>query len=171
MPLPIVSQLVAANGLDFGLMEDKYLIGGWRVVPTKADMLKLHDSKRRAGMIVRVRTNPPTNYELQDDLQTWKEVDFGATLTLYQLLSAIKSLHKTETARRVAGSLTDFQTVNVFDDAALVFLGGSIQTRGSDYTVVSDNAGNKVYRFVENIDAGYPVLVVGWIASAPATSL
>ena len=69
------------------------------------------------------------------------------------------------------GSYTDFKTVNTFDDSALVFLGGSIQTRGSDYTVVSDNAGNKVYRFVENIDAGYPVLVVGWIASAPATPL
>ena len=58
MPVPLNSKAVPANGLDFGLLEDTYLIGGWRVVPTKADMQKMHDSKRRAGMIVRVMTVP-----------------------------------------------------------------------------------------------------------------
>ena len=171
MPVPLNSKTVPANGLDFGLLEDTYLIGGWRVVPTKADMQKMHDSKRRAGMIVRVMTVPPTYYELDTDLQTWKEVSFGSSLTMAQLLAALKGLHKTETATRVPGSYTDFNTVNTFADNAQVFLGGSIQTRGADYSVITDDVGNKVYRFVEDIDAGYPVLVVGWLAVAPNTPL
>lgn len=171
MPIPLTSRVTPANGLDFGLMEDTYLIGGWRVVPTKDTMLKLHDSKRRAGMIVRVMTSPPTYYELADNLQDWKSVNFGSSLSRDQLLAALRGLYKVEVASRTPGSRRDFSTVTTFHDDSCVYLGGALQSRGADYRIVTDEAGKKVYRFTDDIDAGYPVTVVGLIATAPATPL
>ena len=73
MPIPIHSEFRPTNGLDFALVEDKYLRGGFRVVQTEQEMLNMHYSARKALMWVIVREQQ-RGYMLLENLTDWTHI-------------------------------------------------------------------------------------------------
>lgn len=76
MSIKVPDEIQPMNGLDFGLMRDKYLIGGYHVVANTTLRDAIDESVRVEGMKVRV-TSDGTEYVLESDLTTWTEVSSG----------------------------------------------------------------------------------------------
>lgn len=78
MSIKVPDEIQPMNGLDFGLMRDKYLIGGYHVVANTTLRDAIDESVRVEGMKVRV-TSDGTEYVLGSDLTTWTETSSGGT--------------------------------------------------------------------------------------------
>ena len=73
MPITVASNIVPRNSGTFGILEDKYLIGGFRVVADAAARTAIPSGSRRAGMFVYMLSDA-TIYKLGIDLLTWSVV-------------------------------------------------------------------------------------------------
>ena len=76
MAVQLASFLVPKGGNSFFLLEDIYFRGGLRLVPTTAERDTLHSSTRKAGMLVITQSDNKI-WQLDADLQTWKEFQVG----------------------------------------------------------------------------------------------
>lgn len=73
MAVSLASFLLPVAGQKFFLMEDIYLRGGLRIVPTLADRDSMHASVRKVRMIV-ITADDGKIWQLQPDNRTWAEL-------------------------------------------------------------------------------------------------
>ena len=80
MSIPVVSELRPSNEQKFALVEDVYIRGGLRVVPSFEELKKVHPSCLKAGMVA-VIPDPDSDrlrsVRLDPDLLTWTPCFLG----------------------------------------------------------------------------------------------
>ena len=80
MSIPVVSELRPSNEQKFALLEDVYIRGGLRVVPSFEELKKVHPSCLKAGMVA-VIPDPDSDrlrsVRLDPDLLTWTPCFLG----------------------------------------------------------------------------------------------
>ena len=80
MSIPVVSELRPSNEQKFALLEDIFVRGGLRVVPSFEELKKVHPSCLKAGMVA-VIPDPDSDrlrsVRLDPDLLTWTPCFLG----------------------------------------------------------------------------------------------
>ncbi len=73
---------------SYPLFDPKYQIGGWRDVPTEADLQSIPLERRRAGMHVLV-SDTGRLFRLQNNLQGWDSMDLNKKEVVFNSVSEV----------------------------------------------------------------------------------
>jgi hypothetical protein len=75
--IPLISDIRPKNDAPFGVVEDKYFIGGFRRVDTLEERDEITEGRRRVGMLVSVVEDGKV-YRLEGGIENANWVEFGA---------------------------------------------------------------------------------------------
>ncbi len=118
MAVTMSSFLTPPTGQRFFLLEDVYLRGGFRIVPTIADRNSMHASVKKARMVV-ITADDGKIWQLQPDNVTWAEL---RTKTTYFPFFTHDQREPVDTWMVVHGKDTKYFSYTLFaDDGEQVF--------------------------------------------------
>lgn len=121
--MPTILGPIVPGGSDFAGMEDVYLAGGYRVVENETERNAIPASRRKAGMLVFVRSNGQV-YRLETDLSSWTDVTGGSggTTTAAEFNAVDHGVLTTNSGETNRVNLEALIQRSDFTDGSVIFL-------------------------------------------------